>query len=187
MSNFKIQVPSINDVDQKSQTIFNTLNQQLGMLPNLYATIGYSSDTLENFLAFSSKAGKSSFTNKEIEAIKLVVSEVNGCQYCLAAHTALGKMAGLSESETIDLRSGQHQDSRLESLVALAKDIASNKGKPSESSITRFFGQGFDEKALIDLVATVTAITFTNFAHGTTRVPIDFPKAKSLQKTELVA
>ncbi len=181
MSN-QIQVPTRDQVDAKSQAIFDSLKKQLGTVPNLYAAIGYSSDALENFLGFSGKAGTGSFSKKEIEAIKLAVSEVNGCQYCLAAHTALGKMAGFTENETIGIRSGNVNESRLQAITQLAADISKNRGKANEELKTNFFAQGFNEKALIDLISTVTAITFTNYVHGTTQVPIDFPKAKSLEE-----
>ena len=179
MSN-QIQVPTREQLDAKGQNIFDNINKQLGTVPNLYATIAYSSDALENFLGFNSKAGNSSFTKKEKEAIDLAVSEVNSCAYCLAAHTALGKMAGFTEEETIALRAGNIEDARLRSITQLAADIARNRGKASETAKANFFAQGFDEKALIDLISAVTAITFTNYVHGTTEVPVDFPAAKAL-------
>lgn len=181
MSDHKIQVPTREQVDAKSQAIFDNLKKQLGTVPNLYATIGYSSDTLDNYLGFSGKAGKTSFSGKEIEAIKLAVSEVNACQYCLAAHTALGKMAGFTEEETLELRAGTIEDVRLRALTQLAANIAENRGKADGSRKAQFFAQGFDEKALIDLIAVVTAITFTNYVHGSTEVPVDFPRAKVLE------
>ena len=180
MSDHSIQVPTREQVDAKSQAIFDNLKKQLGTVPNLYATIGYSSETLENFLGFSSKAGKGSFSGKEIEAIKLAVSEVNACQYCLAAHTTLGKMAGFTEDETLELRAGTIEDARLRALTLLAGNIAQNRGKADEALKDRFFAQGFDEKALIDLIATVIAVSFTNYVHGSTKVPVDFPPAKVL-------
>lgn len=177
-----IQVPSRAQVDTKAQGIFDQLKKQLGTVPNLYATIGYSSDALENFLGFSGKAGKGTFSKKEIEAIKLAVSEVNGCQYCQAAHTALAMMAGFTEEETLELRAATIADARLNAITSLAKEIAEKRGKASEVTIDAFLQQGFDEKGLIDLIAVVTAITFTNYVHGTTRVPIDFPRATSLEE-----
>ncbi len=181
----KIQVPTRDQVDPKAQAIFDQLKKQLGTVPNLYATIGYSSEALENFLGFSGKAGKSSFNGKEIEAIKLVVSEVNACVYCLAAHTTLAKMQGFSEEETIELRSANIADSRLRAITQLARELAQQKGKASEAAIERFFNEGFDEKGLIDLISVVAAITFTNYVHKTTDVPVDFPKAQLLQQSVL--
>jgi uncharacterized peroxidase-related enzyme len=177
-----IAVPTREQVDAKSQQIFDQLKGQLGMVPNLYATIGYSSDTLENFLNFSSKAGKGSFSNKEIEAIKLAVSEVNGCEYCLAAHTAIGKMNGFSEEETIQLRDASINDPKLKVLTSLAKEVAETRGKANQELVENFFNAGYDEKALIDFISVVVEISFTNFTHNLTKVPVDFPKAQALNK-----
>lgn len=179
MSNL-IQVPTRDQVDAKAQGIFDNVKRQLGVVPNLYATIGYSSDALANFLAYNGSAGGDSFTKKEKEAIDLAVSEVNGCTYCLAAHTALGKMAGFTEEETIALRAGTIVDAKLSAIVKLAASISQNKGKVEDTLIQNFFAQGFKEKALIDLISAVTAITFTNLVHGVTKVAVDFPAAKVL-------
>lgn len=175
-----ITVPTNEQIDAKGQQILNQVKSQLGMVPNLYATIAYSSDTLENYLGFSSKAGKGSFSNKELEAIKLAVSEVNGCKYCLAAHTAIAKMNGFTEEETIQLREGSIADIKLRALTNLAADVARNRGNASEQSKDNFFDAGFNEKELIDFLAVVIEITFTNYTHNLTQVPVDFPKAKAL-------
>lgn len=178
-----INVPTVNQLDEKAQSILNNVKSQLGMIPNLYATIAYSSDTLENYLNFSSKAGKESFSAKEMEAIKLAVSEINGCEYCLAAHTAIAKMNGFTEEETIQLREGSIADSKLKALSRLAADVATNRGRASESNLEDFYAAGYDEKALIDFLAVVMEISFTNYTHNLTKVPVDFPKAKELSKS----
>lgn len=178
-----ITVPTRDQVDAKAQQILDKVKSQLGMVPNLYATIAYSSDTLENYLNYSSKAGKESFLGKEMEAIKLAVSEVNGCEYCLAAHTAIAKMNGFTEDETIQLRDGSIADAKLNTLSTLAAEVAQNRGKASQNKIDEFFAAGYDEKALIDFLAVVMEISFTNYTHNLTQVPVDFPKAKSLSKS----
>ena len=175
-----IQVPTRDQVDTKAQGIFENLKKQLGTVPNLYATIGYSSDALESFLGFSGSAGKGTFSNKEVEAIKLAVSQVNECQYCLAAHTALAKMNGFDEAQTLELRAATINDARLGAITQLAREVAGNQGKASTRAIDNFLAQGFDEKGLIDLIAVVIAVTFTNYVHGVTKVPVDFPKTESL-------
>ncbi|BAX79174.1 carboxymuconolactone decarboxylase family protein [Labilibaculum antarcticum] len=177
-----ITVPTIEQLDAKGQQILGQVKSQMGMVPNLYATIAYSSDTLETYLAYSSKAGKGSFSSKELEAIKLSVSEVNRCEYCLAAHTAIAKMNGFTEEETIQLRDGSITDIRLRALSNLAADVAQNRGNASDITKENFFEAGFDEKALIDFLAVVVEITFTNYAHNLTKVPVDFPKAKVLSQ-----
>lgn len=91
MKTFK--VPMRDEVSESSQAIFDNLNKALGFVPNLYATIALSENGLSKFLAYQN--AKTSLSNREKEAVNLVVSEVNGCRYCLSAHTAIGKLNGL--------------------------------------------------------------------------------------------
>ena len=89
-------------------------------------------------------------------------------------------MAGFTEEETIALRARTIEDPRLRAITRLAAGIAQNRGKVADELIQDFFAQGFDEKGLIDLLGAVTAISFTNYAHGLTKVAVDFPQAKAL-------
>lgn len=171
----KISVPTKNDVNEKSQELFDQLNSQLGMVPNLYATIGYSSNALENFLTFSGNAGKGTFSNKEIEAIKLAVSQANNCIYCKSAHTAIAKMNGFSDTEAAELRNATIADPKLKVLTTLAKQVAEKSGHVDAELRESFFELGYDAKALMDFIAVVIAITFTNYAHALTQVDVDFP------------
>src|SRR3954468_9614019 len=98
----KFTVPTRDEVSPANQASFDALQKALGMVPNLYATIAYSDNGLSRYLAF--QTGKTSLSNKKKEAVNLVVSAVNGCVYCQSAHTVLGKMNGLSEEETIRIR-----------------------------------------------------------------------------------
>lgn len=179
-------VPTREQVAPAAQGIFDNLQKQIGMVPNLYATIGYSANALESYLGFQGAQAKGSFNAKEREAVFLVVSQVNGCAYCQAAHTALGKMNGFSEEETIELRQGKSQDARLNAIVALAADITASHGKPAEANVENFFLQGFDNAALIDLIALVADKTLANYVHNITQVPVDFPAARPIDESVAV-
>lgn len=179
-----ITVPQANEVSTESQDIFENITKSLGFLPNLYATIGHSSNALKNYLQWEgSMTGKSSFTKKEEEAIKLVISEINGCQYCLAAHTFLGQQFAKWElEETLAIRAQKVSDEKLKALLALASEITKNQGKATEVTKKAFFDQGYNQENLIDLVAIVSVMTMTNFLHNLSTVPIDsqFPLAEKL-------
>lgn len=97
MTNFP--VPTRDQVSASSQAQFDNLQKGLGFVPNLYATatIAHSEHGLAKYLAF--QGAKTSLSNKEKEAVNLVVSEANGCRYCLSAHTVLGGMNGFSAEE----------------------------------------------------------------------------------------
>ncbi|QZT37024.1 carboxymuconolactone decarboxylase family protein [Halosquirtibacter xylanolyticus] len=176
----RVIVPTKDQVDDRAKEIFNSLENQIGMLPNLYATIGYSPDVLEGYLKYSSVVGASSFNKKEIESVKLAVAQVNGCEYCISAHTAISKMNGFTDDELLAIRKGEVIDPHLGVIVDAAQDIANNRGRLSQDVFNRFFAAGFDNRALIDLVALVNVSSFTNFIHNTTQVDIDFPLAPEL-------
>lgn len=176
----QFQVPNREQVDAKSQQLFDVLQKQVGMVPNLYATIGYSSNALAAYLDFQQTQTKGSFKAKEREAIFLAVSQVNGCNYCLAAHTALGKRNGFTEEETLALRAGTHDDEKLWVITQLAADITRSHGRPNDDLVEAFFGLGYTEKALVDLLALVADKTFANYVHNITQVDIDFPAAQPL-------
>lgn len=179
---YSINVPTRDQVDTKAQTIFDNLKKNMGMVPNIYAVIGHSANALESFLAFSMAQTQGSFNAQEREAVALAVSEFNGCSYCLAAHTALAKMNGFSEEETHHLRAGTIEDPKLGVLTRLAISIVENRGKANPGLVEDFFAAGYNESALMDLIALVAERNFANYVGRLASVPVDFPKAAPLQK-----
>lgn len=176
-----IEVPGAARLDDISRSILESVKKKMGMVPNLYATIGYSSAALKSMLDTDvALSHDSAFSAKDREAINLIVSQVNLCDYCLAAHTALAKMRGFSEEETLQIRKAEFSDSKLNAVILLAKSIAENKGAATPSSLQVFFDLGYDEKSLIELIALISLRTFTNYVFSNTHIPIDFPTAPSL-------
>ena len=177
MANFK--VPAWEEVSANNQEIFDTLKKGLGMVPNLYAVMALSDTALGNYLAFQN--AKTGFSNKEKQAVNLVVSQVNECLYCQSAHTLLGKLNGLTEEQTIELRKGHAAfDQKLHALVVLAKEITANKGFASAESIDAFIEAGYTKGQVIELVFLVAEKTAMNYVHAITKVDIDFPLAKPI-------
>ncbi len=171
-------VPTKNEVSASNQAIFENLNKGLGFVPNLYATMAYSDNALERFLNYQN--AKTSFSNKEKEAINLIVSQVNSCIYCLSAHSVIGKMNGFTEAQILSIRKGESEQPRLDALVKLAKEITENKGKASDNHIQDFFDKGYTKEHLVDLIIQVSEKTAMNYLHNLTNVPVDFPLAKTI-------
>jgi len=177
-----LNVPTRNEVTEQNREIFDDLKSKLGFVPNIYATYAHSENALKRYLTFAN--GKTSLNNKEKEVINLVVSEINGCTYCQAAHTALGKMNGFTEEQTIELRTGEATfDSKLDALVKLAGDIAENRGKITDEVLSNFFDAGYTKENLIDVIVNVGEKATTNFLHNVTQIPVDFPAAPELTET----
>lgn len=172
-------VPQKQEVSVNNQEIFGNLQKGLGMVPNLYAVMAHSDTALGNYLAFQN--AKTTFSNKEKQAVNLVVSQVNECLYCQSAHTTLGKMNGLTEEQTIEIRKGGAQfDIKLDALVSLAKEIAANKGFVNEAVLENFFAAGYSKGQVVELVMLIAEKTAMNYLHAITKVEIDFPLAKAI-------
>lgn len=176
----KFNVPTREEVGATNQAIFDKLNKALGFVPNLYATIAYSENGLEKYLAYQN--AKTTLSNKEKEAVNLIVSQVNGCIYCQSAHTLIGKMNGFTDEQVLDIRRGKAADSKLNALVALAADITRNRGRASEANVDAFFAQGYTKENLVDVILQVSDKTAMNYLHNLTEVPVDFPLAPSLEQ-----
>ncbi|WP_020539042.1 carboxymuconolactone decarboxylase family protein [Lewinella cohaerens] len=174
----EFKVPSREQVSSTNQEIFDNLNKALGFVPNLYATIAYSDNGLKRYLDFQN--AKTSLSNKEKEAVNLIVSQVNGCIYCQSAHLVLGKMNGFDEAQLLGIRKGESENERLNALVKLAADITKNKGNASDENVQDFFAQGYSKENLVDLILQVSDKTAMNYLHNLTKVPVDFPIAESL-------
>ena len=181
----KVKVPSRDEVTVANQAIFDNLRKMLGFVPNLYATIGLSENGLEKYLAYQN--ARTSLSNKEKEAVNLVVSEVNGCRYCLSAHSVIGKMNGFSEEQVLELRAGRSNNPKLNALVALAKDITENRGRASSKNLDAFYAAGYNDGNLVDLILQISDKVAMNYLHNLTQVPIDFPVAKELSQAEVPA
>ncbi|HAA11820.1 MAG TPA: alkylhydroperoxidase [Cytophagales bacterium] len=179
----KFDVPTREQVAPQNQEIFDNLNKGLGFVPNLYATFAYSDTALGNYLTFQN--AKSSLKAKEREVVNLVVSQVNDCRYCQSAHTALGKMNGFTDEQILELRGGSASfDAKLDALVKLAKEITTSHGRPSDETISAFFAAGYDKGNLIDVILNVGDKIISNYLHGITNIPIDFPVAPELEAVE---
>jgi uncharacterized peroxidase-related enzyme len=172
-------VPTRDDVTPDNQAIFDNLKKALGFVPNLYATFAYSPAALGTYLALQN--AKSSLTPKEREVINLVVSQVNDCEYCLAAHTALGKMLGLTDAQILEIRRGRASfDPKLDRLIRFVREIVEKRGHVSAATTDAFLAAGWSQANLVDAIMVVGDKSISNYLHGTTKIPVDFPAAEKL-------
>jgi AhpD family alkylhydroperoxidase len=174
-----IQVPAYEQVSPANQALFDNLKKGLGMVPNLYATLAHSETALGTYLTLQN--AKSSLSPKAREVINLVVSQVNSCEYCLAAHTVIGGMVGFTPEQIVEIRRGRASfDARLDALARLVRSIASERGHADPALVQAFFDAGWTEGNLVDAIVVIGDKTVTNYLHGTTKVPVDFPAAPAL-------
>jgi len=174
-----INVPRRDEVNAESQAIFDKLQKALGMVPNLYATFAHSETALPTYLALQN--AKSSISGKSREVVNLVVSQVNNCAYCLAAHTMIGKMHGFTDAQILEIRRGGASfDPKLDALAKLVKNLVENRGHTDPAQVDAFFAAGWTKANLVDAIVVAGDKTVSNYLHSTTRIPVDFPAAPSL-------
>lgn len=172
-------VPTRDDVTPDNQAIFDNLKKALGFVPNLYATFAHSPTALGTYLALQN--AKSSLKPKEREVINLVVSQVNDCEYCLAAHTALGKMLCFTEAQILEIRRGRASfDPKLDGLARFVREVAETRGHVSAAATEAFLAAGWSQANLVDAIMVVGDKSISNYLHGTTKIPVDFPAVEKL-------
>ena len=177
---------SLEEANENSKEIFNNVKSKIGMLPNLYATMGVSDKLLGGFLTFTETLKNGEFSGKEYEAIALATSQVNECAYCLSAHTAIGKMNGFTEEETLDLRFNSSSNLKFNALVTLASELAKEKGRASEIAIENCCGVGYAKSSFAELIGIVSLTTITNSIYHNGGFEIDFPKSKHIEELQVV-
>lgn len=175
----RFDVPTRDTVSEGNQALFDALQGKLGFVPNLYATFALSKNALGTYLALQS--AKSSLSAKAREVINLVVSQYNGCRYCLAAHTMLGKMNGFSDAQIIEIRKGTASfDAKLDALARLALSLVANRGHADAAAMEAFFAAGWTQENLVDVIMTIGDKIISNYLHAATDIPVDFPAAPEL-------
>ena len=177
MSTFTI--PTYELVSRANRALFDNLKKGLGMVPNLYATLAHSETALGTYLALQN--ANSSIKGKSREVVNLVVSQVNSCEYCLAAHTVIGGMVGFTSEQILEIRSGRASfDPKLDVLARLVQNIVTQRGHTQPELVDAFFAKGWSQGNLVDVIVAIGDKVVTNYLHGTTKVPVDFPAAPKL-------
>jgi AhpD family alkylhydroperoxidase len=150
------------------------MQKNFGMVPNLYATFAMNETALADYLALQNR--KNTLSGKEREIINLVVSQVNECRYCLGAHTAVGKMVGFTDEQILEIRRAQVSfNAKYDALARFVKETTINRGKPSENATDAFFAAGYTKANLVDVMIVIGDKTISNYLHGVTDIPVDWP------------
>ena len=164
----------------KSQELFTAVKGKLGMVPNMMRTMAHSSEVLEGYLSLSNALGRGTLPAKVREQIALAVSEANGCDYCLAAHTALGRMVGLTAEQIGDSRRGEAIDPKVDAVLRFARKIVDHHGQVNDTDLADVREAGYSDAAIAEVVAHVALNVFTNYFNIVAATEVDFPPAPPL-------
>lgn len=159
--------------------LYAGIKAAVGLVPNAYVNIGSNSPiALETLLNIDGALKKGSLGAKEGEVVKLVVSQSAECDYCLAAHTLIGKKTGLSKEDILAIRRGApSSDTRLDTLANFTRELISTKGILPNASFQKIKAADFSDAQIVEIVLAITSITFTNLFNRLNDTEVDFPPA----------
>ncbi|KWT68566.1 MULTISPECIES: carboxymuconolactone decarboxylase family protein [unclassified Variovorax] len=157
--------------------LFAKIKKAAGRVPNAYATVGsHSPAALAAILGADAALAAGSLNKSDVEAIKLAVSEIGGCDYCVAAHTQIGKFAGLSGEAMKQVRAGLASgNAQRDALVRFVRAIVNSRGTVPEAEVAAVRAGGYSEQQVIEAILAVSVITFTNLVNRVNDTEIDFP------------
>ena len=173
----RIPTPAtIADAPAAAQPLLEAVKKQLGSAPNLFRITSNSPAALEGYLGLSGALGKGALNGATRERIALAVAQINGCGYCLAAHTYLGKnVAKLSDAEIAANRAGHSEDAKANAAVAFAVKVTQDRGAVSDADVAAVRAAGHSDAEIVEIVAHVALNTLTNYINEVFKTDIDFP------------
>lgn len=173
----RISVPALHTATGATAEVYAQIRKAAGSVPNTFAAIGaHGPAALRAVLAADAVLASGTLTRRDQEAIKLVISEIAGCDYCVAAHSMLGKLAGLQPDELKNIRAGEPTgDAKRDALVRFVRMLAETGGTISLEDFAAIKGAGYSDAQLVDISLAFATTVFTNIFNRINDTEIDFP------------
>lgn len=160
----------------EQHALFDAIQAKLGAVPNFLKILANSPSALRAFLGLHGIADEGSLNPQTRERIALAVAQQNTCEYCVSAHTAIGRKAGLDNAEIHANRSGTSQDAKAAVAVKFAQSLVENMGEVTTAELTEVRAAGYSDADIVEIITHVAMNIFTNIIGKASQVDIDFPK-----------
>ena len=175
----RLFIPTLDTAPEASKATLENVHKQLGVVPNLFRLIGNSPAALTAFTSFQGAMSKT-LDLRTRERIALAVAQVNGCDYCLSAHTYLGlNLAKIGPEEIALNRKGESNDEKAGAAVSFATKVARERGHVSQGDIDVLRDAGYSDAQVVEIIALVAENSFTNYLNEVAQTDIDFPVVRS--------
>jgi uncharacterized peroxidase-related enzyme len=176
----RILPTTIETAPAATRPMLEGLKKNLGMVPALFATIGHSPEALDALLHAMSTLSHGALSAREVELVNLATSELNGCAYCVAAHGALAKRAGIDADAIEAAREARASSTREHAMLRLVARVVRSGGAGTGTELARAREAGLSDAAIVEVLAHVALKTFTNAVALVAQTEIDFPKQPRL-------
>ena len=174
---------TIENAPAASRPLLQAVNRKLGTVPNLFRVASNSSAALQGYLALWEALGKGALPAATHERIALAVAEVNGCSYCLSAHSYLAEhVAKLGDAEIAANRAGASNDPTAAVAVRFAAKVVRERGHVGDADLAALKAAGYDDAQIVEIVLHVALNTWTNYLNEVAKTDIDFPAIDALSE-----
>ena len=174
------RIPVVNTaaLSPDRKAVLDQIHTAFGATPNMFKTVAHSAAALKSMWASFGALGGGVIPPKLGEQIAVAVADRNACDYCLAAHTALGRKAGASAEEMAAAQAGESSDPKTAAALRFALKLVNERGQVAEADVQALRAAGFDDEHIVEIVAHVALNIFTNYVNVAFAVPVDFPSVK---------
>ena len=173
----RLSVPNLESDTGPSGQIYAQIKKAIGSVPNTFAAIAaHGPAALKAVLAADAVLTAGTPTKRDQETVKLIISGVAGCDYCVAAHSQLGKLAGLKPDELKNIRDGKPTgDAKRDALVGFVRKLAQSSGTVSDEDFAAIRAAGYSDGQLVEISLAFATTVFTNVFNRINDTEIDFP------------
>ena len=179
MSKVRIEPLEKENAQGQALELLTAVENKLGFIPNLMKTFANSPVTFQSYLTLSDATKNGELSKKLTEQIALTVAQSNECNYCLSAHTAIGKSFGLTSDEILENRQGAATDAKVQAALTFAQKVTENKGVVSDGDLRTVQEAGYSKGEVLEIVLNVVANILTNYVNHIAGTEVDFPSVKA--------
>ena len=158
--------------------LLDSIHGAFGATPNMFRAVANSPAALKSLWASFGALGGGVLDAQLGEQIAVAVADRNACEYCLAAHTMLGKKAGASAEQMRDAQAGESSDPKTRAALQFALKLVEARGQVSEADVKSLRDAGYSDEAVVEILAHVALNLFTNYVNIALAVPVDFPATR---------
>ena len=176
----RLNVVTPEEAKGKTKEIYDTLTSKMGKVVNIFQGMGNSPAALNAYLSMAGALAEGDLSPEDREVIYLAVSEMNGCHYCVSAHTAISKKAGLSDDAIISARRFEGKEDKHQSLLTFVRKVIDTRGFVEDSDLTAVRDAGYSDGQIAEAVGYIGLATYSNLFNHVHDTTLDFPAADSL-------
>lgn len=174
----RIHLVADRDATGQTQALLSDIHGAFGATPNMFRAVANSPAALKSMWGSFGALGGGVIPARLGEQIAVAVADRNACHYCLAAHTALGRKAGLSAADMAAAQAGESADPQTEAALRFALKLVNEHGQVDAADVEALRAAGFKDEHIVEILAHVALNLFTNYVNVAFEVPIDFPSVK---------